>query len=348
MATPGTVAHGRAGERVSVVMATFNGEEFLMEQLASIARQSRCPDDMIVVDDASTDATATILRDFADAAPFPVEVVVRSSHLGTSATFEEAMRRATGDILLICDQDDHWHPDKIATMVDRLQANPGALLAFSDSRLVGPTNRQIDRSRWRIAGFTPSEWRSMRDDAFGQMVFRQVVAGCTAAIRSDLLTAALPFPGALQEVAGPIIYDRWLSLVAAAAGPVVLVPEQLIDYRIHEGQQVGIPALRWRRVAPKAVLHLAQLVISTAERNRRNEYLDLHLAEIDKRLTLSGLATDASDRRLALAEEHVRRRIELTAERRNRIRRVIREFHHQDGYRRFSFGLATAVADALR
>ena len=330
MATPGTVAHGRAGERVSVVMATFNGEEFLMEQLASIARQSRCPDDMIVVDDASTDATATILRDFADAAPFPVELVVRSSHLGTSATFEEAMRRATGDILLICDQDDHWHPDKIATMVDRLQANPGALLAFSDSRLVGPTNRQIDRSRWRIAGFTPSEWRSMRDDAFGQMVFRQVVAGCTAAIRSDLLTAALPFPGALQEVAGP------------------LVPEQLIDYRIHEGQQVGIPALRWRRVAPKAVLHLAQLVISTAERNRRNEYLDLHLAEIDKRLTLSGLATDASDRRLALAEEHVRRRIELTAERRNRIRRVIREFHHQDGYRRFSFGLATAVADALR
>ena len=205
MATPGTVAHGRAGERVSVVMATFNGEEFLMEQLASIARQSRCPDDMIVVDDASTDATATILRDFADAAPFPVELVVRSSHLGTSATFEEAMRRATGDILLICDQDDHWHPDKIATMVDRLQANPGALLAFSDSRLVGPTNRQIDRSRWRIAGFTPSEWRSMRDDAFGQMVFRQVVAGCTAAIRSDLLTAALPFPGALQEVAGPIL-----------------------------------------------------------------------------------------------------------------------------------------------
>ncbi len=87
MATPGTVAHGRAGERVSVVMATFNGEEFLMEQLASIARQSRCPDDMIVVDDASTDATATILRDFADAAPFPVELVVRSSHLGTSATF---------------------------------------------------------------------------------------------------------------------------------------------------------------------------------------------------------------------------------------------------------------------
>lgn len=335
-------------ERVSVVLATFNGAQFLQEQLESLRSQTRRPDELIVVDDASTDSTLAIARDFERTAPFPVQVIAQPEHVGTCETFEEGLRRATGDILAICDQDDSWQPEKLAVMADRMEQRPEALLAFSDAVLVDAQGSRLSRSRWRIAGFGPRQWDAMEHDPFGQMMMRQIVSGCTAAIRAEILPALLPFPSGLHPALPMMMYDRWISLLAAAAGPVLTIPERLVDYRIHAGQQIGIPALHLRRVMPQTSLRLGQFVAPKIEKTGRFAYQQEHIKEIQKRLVAGGLASGDSEFRLRLAHEHLRCRERLAERRRDRPRSVIREYMDADGYRRFSMGWAAALSDLAR
>lgn len=335
-------------DRVSVVLATFNGDRYLEAQLRSLSAQERLPDEVVVVDDASTDRTVAILEQWAAEAPFTVDLVARSEHLGTAATFEEGLRRATGDILMFCDQDDRWTPDKVGVMAAALEPRPDALLAFSDCRLIDADDRVIGPSRWRVAGFGDRQARAMADDPFGQMLSRQIVSGCTSALRAELVPALVPFPSGLHPTMGDMIYDRWTSLVAAAAGPVLPVPDRLVDYRIHPGQQLGIPALWIRRVAPRTMLHLGQFVTDRAEKVQRAEFHLLHLEEIQKRLVVAGLESDTSREQLRLAERHFAWRGALDPARSRRARSVLREVRGSNDYRRYALGAASAVSDVVR
>lgn len=336
------------GETVSVVMATYNGEQYLTPQLESLVDQDRRPDEVVIVDDGSTDGTVALLREFAERAPFPVNLIDREEHRGTSVTFAEGLRAAKYDLLMICDQDDVWLRHKISTMIRYMAAAPDALLGFSDARLIDVDGKVIGDSRWKIAGFTTPQWRAMTADPFGQMQTRQIVSGCTTAIRSTLVPALLPFPAGLHRALPDMIYDRWASLMATAAGAVVVIPEQLIDYRIHPHQQIGIPSLALRRVAPHLAIHAGQFVFSRHELEQRSAYHLAHLELIQKRLDDAGLLTPEAEQHLELAAEHIKTRGRLDIMRRRRPRYVLEELRKPNGYRRFSLGITTAIADLFR
>ena len=102
--------------RISVAMCTYNGERFLPQQLASIAAQTRLPDELVVCDDRSTDRTVAIVREFAASVPFPVKVFENERNLGYSANFEAAIRRCEGDLIALSDQDDIWYPQHLETL----------------------------------------------------------------------------------------------------------------------------------------------------------------------------------------------------------------------------------------
>lgn len=345
----GSGTHAARAERVSVVLATFNGEPYLAEQLETLATQTRLPDELVVFDDGSSDRTVEILRSFERTAPFDVEVIAPGDHVGTCEAFGETMRRATGTILAICDQDDAWEPEKLAVMEQRMAGRPQALLAFSDATLIDTEGTPLSRSRWRLAGFGPSQWASMERDVFGEMMKRQIVSGCTAAIRSTILPALLPFPSDLHPALPTMMYDRWISLMAAAAAPVITIPERLVRYRIHPRQQIGIPALELRRLFPQTALRLGQFVAPRVEKSGRFAYQLEHLHEIHKRLAANGLDTGESDLRLRLAEQHLRMRETLDGSSwRQRATPVLHQYVNADGYRRFSMGLSAALSDIVR
>lgn len=332
-----------------MVLATYNGVRFIEEQLDSLATQTRLPDELVVVDDGSLDETVDVLRSFQRTAPFPVELIAPGEHLGTCEAFGEAMRRATGTILAICDQDDRWEPEKLAVMEQRMVGRPDALLAFSDATLIDIEGTPLSRSRWRLAGFGPSQWASMERDVFGEMMKRQIVSGCTAAIRAEILPALLPFPSGLHPALPTMMYDRWTSLMAAAAAPVITIPERLVQYRIHPAQQIGIPGLELRRLFPQTTLRLGQFVAPRAEKAGRFAYLRAHLREIHKRLAAAGLDSGESDLRLRLAEHHLQVRATLDESSwRARVRPVLHQYVNADGYRRFSMGLSAALSDIAR
>jgi len=100
--------------RLSVAMCTCNGAPYLRAQLRSLAAQSRVPDEVVVCDDVSSDATCDIIADFATRAPFPVRLHVNARRLGWTKNFEQAVALCDGELIALSDQDDVWYPYKIA------------------------------------------------------------------------------------------------------------------------------------------------------------------------------------------------------------------------------------------
>src|SRR5260221_2239662 len=122
--------------KFSVSMCTFNGGQFLNEQLQSIATQDRLPDELIVCDDRSTDRTVAIVEDFAVSASFPVRVLVNETRLGTSKNFERAIRLAEREIIALADQDDVSDRRKLGLLESMFSRRPSLGLVFTDAELV--------------------------------------------------------------------------------------------------------------------------------------------------------------------------------------------------------------------
>lgn len=226
--------------RISVAVCTYNGARFLPEQLASILAQTRRPDELVVCDDASTDESAAIARAFAARAPFPTWVEVGPNNRGTAANFSRAIGACGGDIVVLADQDDWWLPHKLAALEAAFAIRPAAGLVFSDADLVGPNLEPLGRTLWDGIGFGRREReRFGRGGAFAALLRRYRVTGATAAFRAAYRDLVLPIPAGWR-------HDAWVALLIAAAAPCVPLPESLILYRQHPGQQVGGTRPGWR------------------------------------------------------------------------------------------------------
>src|SRR5713226_920848 len=122
--------------KMSVTLCTYNGERFLYEQLASIQAQSRRPDEVVICDDASTDRTVVIAREFAASASFPVRIFVNEHTIGSSKNFERAIGLSEGEIIALSDQDDVWVKDKMFVIERLFMEFPDTSVAFSDAEMV--------------------------------------------------------------------------------------------------------------------------------------------------------------------------------------------------------------------
>lgn len=199
---------------VSVALATYNGRRYLPEQLASLAAQTRRPDELVVCDDLSTDGTVELLEQFARTAPFPVRIHRNASNLGVLRNFEKALSLCEGDIIFLSDQDDVWLPEKIDEIVRLFEARPDALAIVND-KLIADENLVPTGATMlgNIRGF------GSPDGNF--------VAGCCSAFRREWLGIALPIPD------GAIAHDTWLIGLAHRLGLVSISEKALQYYRRH-------------------------------------------------------------------------------------------------------------------
>lgn len=199
--------------KVSVCMAVYNGESFVLEQVSSILPQLAPEDELIISDDGSTDRTMDILKeDVSD----PRLKLLKSLKKGIVNNFENALNQATGDIIFLSDQDDIWRPDKVETCKRYLLEYD---LVF--------TNLEIfyeDINQTRL-------FYSSNSDKTGLLrnIIKNNYIGATMAFKSEVLKKALPFPN------GIYMHDIWLALVAEVLGKTKFINEPLIFYRRHGG-----------------------------------------------------------------------------------------------------------------
>jgi hypothetical protein len=218
--------------RISVTLCTYNGERFLAQQLASMATQTRLPDELVVCDDRSTDGTVSIVREFAASAPFPVRIFENERNLGFAANFERAIRLCEGNLIALSDQDDIWYPLRLQRSEQEFTAHPEAGLVFSDADVIDDNNELAGPTLWRRLGFAGKRARDLLAGHYVLLAKHRFVTGATVMFRAGLRDRCLP-------IAAGWIHDEWMALVAAAFSDLRPIDQPLIRYRVHGSQQVG-------------------------------------------------------------------------------------------------------------
>lgn len=146
---------------------------------------------------------------------------------GPYRVFERCLARVPrgADLVALSDQDDVWHPDKLAALIAALA--PGVTLAFSDLRIVAPDGRVRSPTYWTNRD---NGWSDL-----GDLLATNTVTGAASLLRREVLDVALPFP---PRVEGSF-HDHWLALCALALGDLAYVDRPLVDYVQHERNVVG-------------------------------------------------------------------------------------------------------------
>jgi glycosyltransferase involved in cell wall biosynthesis len=219
--------------RVSIGMATRNGERYLGPLLESLARQTRAPAELVVHDDASVDGTVAILEAFAARAPFPVRLEQAARRRAHVAGFLRAGELCESEAVAFCDQDDVWAERKLEVCLDALERS-GATLAVHRVRVVDAELREI-APPWPALGATrvvpPLGFTGLHLDAPGMaMVFRR-----------SLLDRADPArrPSSRYVRDGQMLHDEWVLFLAGVVGPIHLIADPLVLYRQHEDNVSG-------------------------------------------------------------------------------------------------------------
>ncbi len=246
--------------RISVAMATRNGAKYIGEQVRSILAQGRLPDEIVISDDASDDSTLEEVRKHFDAhsmaSSIRLRVIANETPLGVASNFESALVACTGDIVVLCDQDDSWHPERISRIEAMFADEPAALLIACDARLVDESGNPLGDSLFRALGMSANELRALQGvSTFAALMRRNLVTGATTAVRRELVAIAVPFPTGW-------LHDEWLAVNAAIHYGVRMIPQRLVDYRQHDHNEIGV---RRPRIQDK----IARLVTERGERNER-------------------------------------------------------------------------------
>ena len=207
------------GKKISVAIATYNGEAFLSQQLDSILNQTVVPDEILISDDGSLDQTVRIAKQYIENHKDLPGIVVRTDNPrhGIGGNFEWAIRHTTGDVIFICGQDDIWLPEKIEHVVNAFQANPGA-----EPLPLWPVNSILHN-------LTCTDNKAVhipRERYLEPVISTVLISGPAACISRSFSEKSLPIPDGLPE-------DWWLQFCAVADDKAYYVDEILTRYRIH-------------------------------------------------------------------------------------------------------------------
>lgn len=202
--------------KVSVAMATYNGEKYIEQQIDSILAQLGKEDELIISDDHSSDQTLAIIEGYLKEDQ-RVKLFVNEES-GVTSNFENAIKRTQNDIIFLSDQDDIWKPEKVKTVKEYYEKNPDIQMIMSDITVV---DNQLNTT---IESFY--EFRGSRAGVIKNIIKNSYI-GCAMSFRKELKPKILPIPRNVP------MHDMWIGLVADMSKSALLIPEKLIYYRRH-------------------------------------------------------------------------------------------------------------------
>lgn len=209
--------------KVSVVLATYNGEKFLREQLDSILAQSYEIYELIIVDDCSSDSTLDIISSYMSKYAF-IKLYINEINFGVAQTFSRGLSLSSGEFIALCDQDDVWHVNKIKTLMNCIGDN---WLIHSDASLIDANGVLLEKSLSRTQ-------KNIYRDSFCELLMTNIVTGCTVLLRREILDKAIPIPK------GVYMHDYYLALIASYFNKIAYCDCVLTMYRQHGGNVEGV------------------------------------------------------------------------------------------------------------
>jgi rhamnosyltransferase len=274
------------GLRIVILLGTYNGARFIVDQIKSIQGQSIRNWSLLIRDDGSDDETLDLIADMAKQDERIRSIKNGHERLGIVGNFGELLRIAHAEganYILFSDQDDVWISNKIEEQLAalrRLEARYGehtAILVYSDLEVVDEQLRRIHPSFMSYQGLSHESHDPLR-----VLLTQNFVTGCATAMNRPLLNLAVPLP---TDV---IMHDWWLALCAATCGQLAYLPKALVRYRQHGANQLGAEGL---------FTMLNPLSESSHRRLSRSEYYVSgsirHAALLSERVVLRGVPSSA-------------------------------------------------------
>jgi len=199
--------------KISVCIATYNGEKYIRQQLGSILGQIGESDEIIISDDSSSDRTVEIIKTFDDKR---IGLLENNRFHSPAYNFENALEKATGDIIFLSDQDDIWLENKVKIMMELLQQYE---LVVSDCIVINENEDILQESFFKIRGSKKGLLNNLVKNSY---------MGCCMAFNRRILDIALPFPDNLP------MHDMWIGMIGELYGKTYFCDQKLIKYRRHE------------------------------------------------------------------------------------------------------------------
>lgn len=201
--------------KISVAMATYNGEKYIKEQINSILNNLSKDDELIISDDGSTDNTIKIIKEY----------IKKDSRikffdgpkLGVKQNFANAIKNCTGDYIFLSDQDDIWEPNKVSEVMNYFK-NEKVILVEHDCTIVDNDYNIIEDSFFKFRKCGKGTIKN---------IYKNTYIGCCMAFDAKLKEKILPIPNNIE------MHDQWIGLIAERNGNVKFINKNLIKYRRH-------------------------------------------------------------------------------------------------------------------
>lgn len=226
--------------KISVALATYNGERFVEEQLRSLLSQTRKIDEVIIIDDVSTDKTADKVASFIKENRLDWSFFKAESNSGYIKNFYNCLKKCTGDIIFLCDQDDAWYEDKCERIMSVFENDKKALAVNSsfdmtdaDGKITVPYSCGRKSSNH---GLIPRriDKNAAVSVELSEIIEYNISPGCTCAFKREVVEEYL-------EGSRCILPHDWeLNIIAAKRDGLRFLNVPLIGYRQHGGNAIGL------------------------------------------------------------------------------------------------------------
>lgn len=219
---------------IDILLATYNGQAYLKEQIDSILAQSNTDWRLLIRDDGSDDDTTSIIKSYLAKYPDRIKLIEnKGRHLGASLNFNSLLETSTAEYIMFSDQDDVWLPTKIELTLNLMKTTERAypdkpVLVHTDLRVVDSRLKTIAKSMWQCQGIFPENGNNVN-----KVMLQNIATGCTIMINKKAKTISLPIP------AEAVMHDWWIAINVAKYGKIVYLPDQLVLYRQHRNNVVG-------------------------------------------------------------------------------------------------------------
>jgi glycosyltransferase involved in cell wall biosynthesis len=220
--------------KIEVLMAVYNGEKFIAEQLHSILNQTEKDLHIIIRDNFSEDNTVKIVQNIAKAYPDRITLICSPQNDGVIGNFAALMQKSQAKYIMFSDADDTWHKDKVEktfakfNKLEKLYGKETPLLVHTDLIVTDRDLNPTAPSFWKFSHLNIDQGH-----ALNRLLVQNVITGCTVMVNRALLEAAMPIPE------GIVMHDWWLGLNASGLGHVGTVSEATMLYRQHGGNDTG-------------------------------------------------------------------------------------------------------------
>lgn len=241
-------------KKVFIVLATFNGERFVKEQIESIVSQTWGDWILLIRDDGSTDETVSVVESLSrdDPRVIVLDQAGEKINKGTVSNFESLVKSAVemgANYIMFADQDDVWNPKKIEILMDKmlgLEERGGELspiLIHSDLEVV---NEELGAIAPSFLSYQKISHK--KNLPLSVLLPQNFITGCTVLFNRELACLALPMPS------DAIMHDWWIGLLAGAAGHVAFIDKATVRYRQHSNNQVGAKSFFQMLCSPNRII----------------------------------------------------------------------------------------------